>query len=76
MFEESENYALKDFFGRKTELNLDISKKNAIFAIITPTIHKDGSGSFYEVAQSDIEAKKFGEHFHIPHYFIINIEFK
>ena len=40
------------FFGSKTELNLDISKKNAVFAIITPTIHKDGSGSYCEVAQS------------------------
>ncbi|MFH6972016.1 hypothetical protein [Flavobacterium petrolei] len=76
LFEESEKYALKDFFGSKKELNLDISKKNAVFAIITPTIHKDGSGSYCEVAQSNIEAKKLGEHFNIPHYFIINIEFK
>lgn len=74
--EESEKYALKNFFGTKTELNLDISKKNSIFAIITPTIHKDGSGSYCEVAQSNIEAQKLGEHFNIPHYFIINIEFK
>jgi len=74
--EESEKYALKDFFGSKTELNLDVSRKNAVFAIITPTIHKDGSGSYCEVAQSNIEAEKFGQHFNIPHYFIINIEFK
>lgn len=76
LFEDSEKYALKDFFGNKSELNLDISKQNAIFAIITPTIHKDGSGSYCEVAQSDVEPEKLGEHFKIPHYFIINIEFK
>lgn len=76
LFEESEKYVLKDFFGSETELNIDISKKNAVFAIITPTIHKDGSGSYCEVAQSNIEAEKLGEHFKIPHYFIINIEFK
>lgn len=76
LFEESEKYALKDFFGSKKELKIDISKKNAIFVIITPTIHKDGSGSYCEVAQSNIEAEKLGEHFNIPHYFIVNIEFK
>ena len=76
LYEESEKYALKDFFGTKKELNLDINKKNPVFAIITPTIHKDGSGSYCEVAQSNIAADKLGEHFNIPHYFIVNIEFK
>ena len=76
LFENSEKYALKDFFGSKSELNLDINKKNAVFAIITPTVHKDGSGSYCEVAQSNIEPEKLGEQFKIPHYFIINIEFK
>ncbi len=73
---DSDKYALKDFFGSKEELNLELNKKNAVFAIITPTIHKDGSGSYCEVAQSDITPEKLGEHFKIPHYFIINIEFK
>lgn len=72
----SEKYALKDFYGSKKELSLDISKKNAVFAIITPTIHKDGSGSYCEVAQSNIEVEKLGTHFNIPHYFIVNVEFK
>lgn len=76
LLNDSDQYALKDFFGNKSELNLDINKKNAIFAIITPTIHKDGSGSYCEVAQSNIEPENFGEHFKIPHYFIITIEFK
>jgi hypothetical protein len=76
LLNDSDQYALKDFFGSKSELNLDINKKHAIFAIITPTIHKDGSGSYCEVAQSNIEPENFGEHFKIPHYFIITIEFK
>lgn len=76
LYEDSEKYALKDFFGSKSEVYLDINKKNAVFAIITPTIHEDGSGSYCEVAQSNIEPERLGEHFKIPHYFIINIEFK
>jgi hypothetical protein len=38
-------YALKDFWDKKKELNLELIKKCS-FAIITPTIHsQDGSGS-------------------------------
>lgn len=73
---ESDNYALKDFFGNKKELNIDLDKKIAVFAIITPTIHKDGSGSYCEVAQSGIAPDKLGEHFKIPHYFLITKNFK
>lgn len=71
-----DKYALKDFFGSKKELQLPSKKVNAVFAIITPTIHKDGSGSYCEVAQSDIEPSKLGKVFKIPHYFIVTIQFK
>ena len=67
---------MKDFFGSKKELSIDLQKKNAVFAIITPTIHEDGSGSYCEVAQSEIAPEKLGEHFKIPHYFLITITFK
>tara|TARA_R110000868_G_scaffold396093_1_gene668144 strand:+ start:1323 stop:1934 length:612 start_codon:yes stop_codon:yes gene_type:complete len=73
---EADEYALKDFFGSKKELNIDLKNKNAVFAIITPTIHEDGSGSYCEVAQSEIAPEKLGEHFKIPHYFIVTINFK
>lgn len=73
---DSDQYALKDFFGNKKELEIDLTKENAIFAIITPTIHKDGSGSYCEVAQSEVMPQKLGEHFRIPHYFLITIKFK
>jgi len=75
LYEDSERYALKDFFGNKSEYKLDLAQKNPVFAIITPTMHKDGSGSYCEVAQSNVAPENLGEHFKIPHYFIINIEF-
>ncbi|MBA4155100.1 hypothetical protein [Flavobacterium sp.] len=73
---EADKYALKDFFGSNEEMNIELNKKTAVFAIITPTIHKDGSGSYCEVAQSSIKPEKLGEHFKIPHYFLITITFK
>ena len=73
---DSDNYAVKDFFGSKKELSIDLQQKNAIFAIITPTIHEDGSGSYCEVAQSEIAPEKLGTHYKIPHYFLITITFK
>ncbi len=70
-----DQYALKDFFGSKEEIIIDINKKNAVFAILTPTIHKDGTGSYCEVAQSDLAPEKLGEKFKIPHYFLVTIKF-
>ncbi len=72
----SDTYALKDFFGNKKQLDLEIGKKNAVLAIITPTIHEDGTGSYCEVAQSTIQPEKLGKEFKIPQYFIISITFK
>ena len=72
---EEDDYALKNFLGSKEDISLDINKKNAIFAIITPTIHEDGTGSYCEVAQSDIAPEKLGEKFKIPHYFLVSIKF-
>lgn len=73
---EADKYALKDFFGSNEEMNIELNKKTAVFAIITPTLHKDGSGSYCEVAQSSIKPEKLGEHFKIPHYFLITITLK
>ena len=64
-----EKYALKDFFGNKKELLVSGSSKTSIFAIITPTIHKDGSASYCEVVQANEKPEKLGERFKIPHYF-------
>ncbi len=74
--DNSDQYALKDFFGSKTELNLDASQETAIFAILTPTKHADGSSSYCEVVQSDIRPENLGTHFKIPHYFLVTLQFK
>ena len=73
---DPDRYVLKDFFGTKRELNLDLQKKNAIFAIITPSVHEDGSASYCEVVQSNIEPEDLGQHFKIPHYFLMTLTFK
>lgn len=73
---DSDQYALKDFFGRNKELNIDSKQETAIFAIITPTKHADGFSSYCEVVQSDIKPENLGTHFKIPHYFLITIQFK
>ncbi|PZU89458.1 MAG: hypothetical protein DI529_04530 [Chryseobacterium sp.] len=76
LYDDADKYALKDFFGNNKELNMDSQKKNVVFAIITPTIHKDGSGSYCEVVQSDVKPEDLGSHFKIPHYFLVTISFK
>lgn len=73
---ESDQYALKDFFGAKEVLNMPLNEEFPVFAIITPTINKDGSGSYCKVVQSDIKPENLGEHFKIPHYFLITMKFK
>lgn len=75
-FPKNKEYVLKDFLGSKKELEVPIDKPFYIFAVITPTIHKDGSGSYCEVAQSGLDPETFGTKFQIPHYFLIQMKFK
>lgn len=70
------DYVLKNFQGLKKFLNVPLNEEFSILAIITATKHKDGSGSYCEVAQSEIAPEKFGEKFNIQHYFIISMKFK
>lgn len=70
------SYVLKNFQGVKKFLNVPLNEEFPILAVITATKHKDGSGSYCEVAQSEIAPEKFGEVFNIPHYFIISMKFK
>ncbi|SEA64108.1 hypothetical protein SAMN05192529_13712 [Arachidicoccus rhizosphaerae] len=71
-----DRYAMKDFFGSKDTLKQDPLKTNAVFAVITPTLHPDGSGSYCEVAQYDIAPEALGRHSKIPHYFVVYITFR
>ncbi|MFD2100429.1 hypothetical protein [Flagellimonas iocasae] len=74
--ENSYEYATKDFFGAKMAIENPINGEFPLLAIITPTKHSDGSASYCEVVQSEITPEKLGEHFKIPHYFLITMEFK
>ncbi|WP_378182258.1 hypothetical protein [Aquimarina sp. SS2-1] len=76
LYNEADTYALKDFLGSNSKVNIDIEKENPVLAIITPTVHENGFSSYCEVAQSEVPTHKLGVHFKIPHYFIINIRFK
>lgn len=73
---DPDQYALKDFFDRNKELKLDPNNPNYILTLITPTLHKDGSGSYCEVVQSNVKPEDLGKHFQIPHYFLVSITFK
>lgn len=73
---ETDIYTVKDFFGEKEELLILSDKVGILFAIITPAIRPDGSGTYCDVVQSDIKPEKWYEHFKIPHYFVIRIRFK
>lgn len=70
------NYVTKNFLGINNFLDVPLKGAFPILAIITPTKHKDGSGSYCEVAQSEVTPNKYWEKFNIPHYFIITMEFK
>lgn len=74
--DDSDQYALKDFFGNKKELDLVANQETAVFAILTPTKHDDGSSSYCEVVQSDIKPENLGTYFKIPHYFLVTLQFK
>ncbi|UWY29030.1 hypothetical protein N4T20_03685 [Flavobacterium sp. TR2] len=74
--DDSENYVMKDFFGKETELNINANQETPILAIITPTRYADGFSSYCDVVQSDVKPENLGTHFNIPHYFLVTIQFK
>jgi hypothetical protein len=53
-------FALKDFFNKKTS-HAPTNKIFPLFAIITPTYHKDGSASYCAVARSGVKPKKYNK---------------
>lgn len=73
---KSRDYIAKDFFGNKIVKEYPMNKEIPLLAIITSTIHSDGSGSYCEVVQTDILPEKLGEHFKIPHYFLVTMKVK
>ena len=76
LYSKSEDYIMRDFFNEKIAIEYPLNEEFAILAIITPTLHKDGSASYCDVVQADIKPEKLGEHFKIPHYFLVTMKFK
>ncbi len=68
-----EDYALKDFLGANTTLAVPIGKPFYLCAIIPPTIYPDGSGSYCNVAQSDVPPEEFGPKFRLEQYFLVEM---
>ena len=67
------DYVLKNFMGAKSSQTFSASKSIYLYAIIPPTIHADGNGSYCEVAQSGISPEELGTKFHLPHYFLVEM---
>lgn len=68
-------YVMKDFLGQKGEIDVPLDKEFYITAIISPTMHEDGSGSYCEVVKNG-NPEELGEKFNIPHYFLLEMKFK
>ncbi|SFG17802.1 hypothetical protein [Prevotella sp. KH2C16] len=73
---DTDSYTVKDFFGRSEEMQVGLHERRALFAVITPTRHVDGTASYCEVVQSGVRPEQLGDYFHIPHYFLVSIEFR
>lgn len=69
-------FALKDFLGNKPELSIPLNSNAYILAYMMPYVKKDGSSTYCEVAQSDVNPENFGTKYAIPTYFLIDIKFQ
>jgi hypothetical protein len=69
------DYALKDFAGSKPSLHVSADKPIYLFAVIPPTMHADGTGSYCEVAQSEVPPEEFGNKFQLSQYFLLEMRF-
>ena len=75
-FSDHGKYTLKDFLGQSKFIEVPLNEEFPIFAIITPKIYEDGRASYCDVANSGIDPQNLGKEFDIPHYFLIQMQFK
>ncbi|WP_149303958.1 hypothetical protein [Pareuzebyella sediminis] len=66
-------YALKDFLGAQQEIDVPLDGFS-ILALITPTVHADGSTSYCEVAQSNVAPEALGEEYQMPQNFLLKMK--
>lgn len=71
-----DGYVVKDFFGGKIVNEYKLDEEFPLIAIITPTMHDDGSSSYCEVVQTNVKPENLGSFFRIPHYFLVTMKFK
>jgi hypothetical protein len=71
-----DKFALKSFFGPKSELPVNLNGLNYFLAYMTPYVRKDKSEAYCEVAQSGIDPEKLYDKYKIPHYFLTAIRFE
>jgi hypothetical protein len=76
LYDNKHGYALKDFELGYKVVNVSIIEPIYILGVITPSIHKDGSSSYCEVAYSKVNPETFGKQFNIPHFYLIEVVFK
>jgi len=68
-------YALKDFLGAQQEIDVPLDGFS-LLALITPTVHSDGSTSYCEVAQSNVAPDALGEEYKMPQNFLLKMKIK
>lgn len=75
LLETKFGYTTKDFLNIKGNAEVELGKDFYLNAIISPTIHKDGSASYCEVVETK-NPENIGVEYNIPHYFLIKMKFK
>lgn len=73
---EKDKFALKSFFGSKTQLPINLNGINYFLAYMMPYVRPDKSEAYCEVAQSGVPPEKLYYKYKIPHYFLIAIKFE
>jgi hypothetical protein len=71
-----QGFALKDFLGGKPEIAVPLKTNAYILTYMMPYKKADGSSTYCEVAQSDVDPENFGIKYAIPTYFLIDIKFQ
>ena len=71
-----DTFALKNFFGPKTQLPIDLKGTNYFLAYMMPYVRPDKSSAYCEVAQAGLDPEKLYDTYKIPHYFLAAIKFE
>lgn len=73
---DKDTFALKNFFGPKTQLPIDPKGTNYFLAYMMPYVKPDKSTAYCEVAQAGLDPEKLYDTYKIPHYFLAAIKFE